>query len=294
MKKGKGFSKGRRQTILSLATLTAGAFIKPTSVLGVENAKNKLRFAIIGDWGTGDENQAGVANRMLTAHQTAPFDFVLSAGDNIYPNGSGKYFVKKFEEPFAGLLKDRVPFYTVLGNHDVMDGREDQLNYPLFNMGGQHYYTVSKGDGLADFFMLDSTDFTLEQAGWLDKALAASTAKWKVAVFHHPLYTSGKMHGPYPKLRQQLEPMLTRYKVSAVFQGHEHIYERTLPQNGIQYFITGAGGKYKRKVVNLKSSVRALTYDDDNHFMVIEMDDREIRFQAIAETGQEIDGGAIK
>ena len=294
MKKNRRFSKGRRQTLISLATLSAGAILKPTSVLGIENVKNKLRFAVIGDWGTGCENQFGVASRMFAAHQAAPFDFVLTAGDNIYPSGRAKYFATNFEQPFSDFIKNKVPFYTTLGNHDVQKGREDQRNYPLFNMGGRDYYTLSKGDGLADFFMLDSTNFTPEQAGWFEKALAASTAKWKVAVFHHPIYTSGKMHGPELKLRAALEPLLTRYKVKAVFSGHEHIYERTIPQNDIQYFITGAGGKYKKNVVNLKSQVRSVTYDNDNHFMVIEIDDREIRFQAIAETGQEIDSGTIK
>ena len=288
------FSKGRRQTLISLATLAAGAILKPTSVLGVENVKNKLRFAVIGDWGTGDTNQFGVAGRMLAAHQGAPFDFVLGAGDNIYPDGRGKHFVGTFEEPFAGLIKDRVPFYTVLGNHDVRKGRDDQRQYPLFNMGGCDYYTVSKGDGLADFFMLDSTDFTLEQAGWLEKALAASTAMWKIAVFHHPLYSSGRMHGPDLKLRAALEPLLTRYKVKAVFSGHDHIYERTTPQNDIQYFVTGAGGKYLNTAAGVKNPLQAVTYDDDNHFMIIEVDDRKVRYQAIAETGAEIDRGEIK
>jgi predicted MPP superfamily phosphohydrolase len=290
----KRFSKGRRQTLISLATLTAGAILKPTSVFGVENVKNKLRFAVIGDWGTGDANQFGVAGRMLTAHQGAPFDFVLSAGDNIYPDGRGKHIAGKFEKPFAGLIKDRVPFYTVLGNHDVEKGRDDQRQYPLFNMGGCDYYTVSKDDGLADFFMLDSTDFTLEQAGWLEKALAASTARWKIAVFHHPLYSSGRMHGPNLKLRAVLEPLLTRYKVNAVFSGHDHIYERTKPQNGIQYFVTGGGGKNRNNGVDWKSSCLAVSYSDDNHFMVIEADDRQISFKAIAETGVEIDRGVIK
>ena len=125
----------RREAILSIATISAGAFIKPSSIF-CSPVKDKLRFAVLGDWGTGNSDQVGIAKQMFLSHQRSPFDFVISAGDNIYPNGSGRYFGKHFEYPFANLLKDRINFYAVLGNHDVDAGRQDQCQYPLFNMGG--------------------------------------------------------------------------------------------------------------------------------------------------------------
>src|SRR5262249_3013482 len=116
----------RRQVLKSLAVLTAGAFIKPTFALTATPTKDKIRFAVFGDWGTGDGDEGAIAKQMLATHQGSPFDFVLSAGDNIYPDGGGRHFTKKFETPFAPLLRDRVNFYAVLGNHDVKDGRADQ------------------------------------------------------------------------------------------------------------------------------------------------------------------------
>src|SRR6185295_20230909 len=95
----------RRQAILSIATISAGAFIKPASIF-CSPVKDKLRFAVIGDWGSGDHDQVGTAKQMLAAHERAPFDFIISAGDNIYPNGSGRYFGRCFEQPIAGLIKD--------------------------------------------------------------------------------------------------------------------------------------------------------------------------------------------
>jgi 3',5'-cyclic AMP phosphodiesterase CpdA len=124
--------------------------------------------------------------------------------------------------------------------------------------------------------------------------LRASTAKWKIAVFHHPIYSSGKKHGSAVGLRKQLEPILTDHGVNVVFSGHDHMYERTQPQKGIQYFVTGAGGKTRRGAVDLASSFRATSFDEDNHFMVIEIDDQEVGFKAISETGIVIDSGAIK
>lgn len=283
----------RRQAILSIATISAGAFIKPSSVF-CSPANDKIRFAVIGDWGTGDHDQVGTARQMIAAHQRTPFDFVISAGDNVYPNGSGRYFGKHFEQPFADLLRDRVNFYAVLGNHDVDAGRQDQCQYPLFNMGGHCYYKLERGNGLVDFFMLDSTDFDSTQATWLETSLRASRAKWKIAVFHHPIYSSGRTHGSATGLRKRLEPLFTRYGVSVVFSGHDHTYERTIPQQGIQYFVSGAGGKCRRGDVDKGSSIRAASFDEDNHFMVIEIDDNQVSFQAISETGVVVDNGLVK
>jgi len=287
----------RRQALLSIAkgaTAAAGAVIIPRSIFGAAPAKNKITFAALGDWGTGCDNEAGIAAQILRAHKTSALDFVIGVGDNIYPDGGGRHFVKKFERPYANLLKEGVKFHAVLGNHDVRDGRKDQCQYPLFNMNGQCYYTLKKGDGLVEFFMVDSTDFDATQAGWLEGVLRESTAKWKIAVFHHPIYSSGETHGSDLGLRRSIEPLLTRYGVQAVFSGHDHIYERTKPQQGIQHFVTGAGGKVRSGDINLKSPFRAVSFDQDNHFMQVEIDDQQISFQAISETGEVIDSGAIK
>ena len=293
MKRQTGNPITRRQAITSIAAISAGALLKPSSVW-CSPVKDKLRFAVIGDWGTGDHDQKGIASQMLSAHQSKPFDFVISAGDNIYPNGNPRYFANNFERPFEGLLNDRVKFYAVLGNHDVEQGRHEQCQYPLFNMEGSSHYTLRKGDGMADFFMLDSNDFDPPQATWLENALRTSGAKWKIAVFHHPLYSSGKKHGSAVALRKTLEPLFTQYGVTIAFSGHDHVYERIKPQQGIQYFVSGAGGKVRRGDVNLKSELRAASFDEDNHFMLIEIENGQVTFQAISETGAIVDKGAIK
>ncbi|MEW6127605.1 MAG: metallophosphoesterase [Acidobacteriota bacterium] len=283
----------RRQALLSIAALSAGTLIKPSSVF-CSPVKDKLRFAVIGDWGTGDTDAINTAKQLITAHQSSALDFVISAGDNVYPNGSGRYFAKCFEQPFSELVKQKIKFYAVLGNHDVREGRQDQCQYPLFNMGGMNFYKLEKGAGLADFFMIDSTDYDATQANWLETSLRNSKARWKIATLHHPIYSSGKRHGSDTGLRKKLEPLFTRYGVSVVLSGHDHIYERTKTQQGIQYFVTGAGGKCRRGDVDLKSPFREVSYDEDNHFMVMEIDDKQISFKAISEPGQLIDSGIIQ
>ena len=284
----------RRQVIGSLAALATGTLLRPATVLGVQPIDDKTRFAVIGDFGTGGSDECGVAAQMLEAHKRSAFDFVMTVGDNIYPNGSSRYFVKHFEEPFAGLLKERVKFYATLGNHDVEQGRREQCDYPHFNMGGSSYYSFGRGNGLVDFLMLDSTDFDNGQLIWVENLLRSSRARWKVAAMHHPLYSSGKKHGSDLRLRKLLEPVFTRYGVQVVFAGHDHVYERTKPQEGIQYFVTGAGGQMRRGDIDKKSPLRAVSYDGDNSFMVIELDEKEMAFKSISETGEVVDSGVIR
>lgn len=294
MENKKGNLITRRQALLSLGTLAAGTIIKPSSILGYETTTSKTRFAVIGDFGTGCDDQIGIGKCMLDHHGKLPFDFVLTVGDNIYPNGAGRYFSKNFEDPFAGLLRDQVPFYAVFGNHDVEEGRQDQLQYPNFNMAGKRYYNVRKANGMVEFFMLDSTDMDITQISWLENALKTSTARWKIALTHHSLYSSAKKHGDTPKLREKIEPLFTRYGVKVAFAGHDHTYERTKPQQDVQYFVTGAGGKIRRGDLDRKSPILAVGYDRDNSFMVIELDEREMSFQSVCETGQIVDNGLVR
>src|SRR5262245_10444905 len=109
----------RRQALLSLAAITAGTVSHTRAAFSAAPAKTSLRFPVVGDFGTGNGDQFSIAKHMFEAHQQAPLDFVIAAGDNVYPNGSSRYFTKHFEQPFAALLKENVRFHAVLGNHDV-------------------------------------------------------------------------------------------------------------------------------------------------------------------------------
>src|SRR4051794_30137210 len=63
-----------------------------------------IRFAVIGDSGTGDRGQYDVAQKMELYRQATKFDFVLMLGDNIYGNHSPGDFARKFEQPYKALL----------------------------------------------------------------------------------------------------------------------------------------------------------------------------------------------
>jgi 3',5'-cyclic AMP phosphodiesterase CpdA len=80
----------------------------------------------------------------------------------------------------------------------------------------------------------------------LEKELAVSQAIWKIPFFHHPIYSSGRKHGSDLRLRRELEPLFTRYGVRVALSGHDHIYERIKPQEGVIYFVSGSGGQLRK------------------------------------------------
>ena len=257
----------------------------------------RLIFAVIGDTGTGDEAQMAVAERMHLHRAQTPFEFVLMLGDNIYETGDRKYIKPRFEDPYRPLLDAGVKFHAVLGNHDIIKGAEFQTNYPYFNMGGRRYYSFMKGipgnPRLAEFFALDSNELTSEQLRWLEESLAASPAQWKVAFLHHSLYSSARMHRPYIKLRQQLEPLFVKYGVKAVFAGHSHCYERVVPQKGVHYFTEGASGEIKKNTLDRRSPLMAAGEDAVNSFLTVEVTETEMKVQAIGADGRLIDSSTM-
>jgi len=249
---------------------------------------NSVRFAAIGDMGTGDAAQYEVAQRMLAARQAFPFDFVIMLGDNIYGGSSPRDFEKKFEAPYKPLLDAGVKFYAALGNHD----NPNERFYKLFNMEGATYYTFKKGN--VRFFVLDSNYMDPKQLAWLETQLRnAGTGDWKICYFHHPLYSSGKMHGSSIELRLLLEPLFTKYGVDVVFSGHDHVYERVQPQKGIYYFTEGSSGQLRNGDL-AKTNMTLKGFDTDRTFMLIEVTGADLYFQTLSRTGDTVDSGLIQ
>jgi predicted phosphodiesterase len=245
---------------------------------------DSVKFAAFGDMGTGDAAQYSLAKELTATHEHFPFTFVLMLGDNIY---GSQDFAKKFELPYKALLDQKVQFYAALGNHDDQNERF----YKNYNMGGKRYYTFEKGN--AKFFVIDSTLVDKAQLDWLDKELSSSGSEWKIAYFHHPLYSTGQTHGPELNVRAVLEPLFLKYGVDVVFAGHEHFYERLKPQQGISYFISGAGGQLRNGNIN-RVEPMAAGFDTDRSFMMVEVAGKQMYFQALSGAGKVVDSGVIE
>ncbi|HTK28507.1 MAG TPA: metallophosphoesterase [Vicinamibacterales bacterium] len=253
------------------------------SILGLPRLRGAMVFAALGDSGSGDQAQEEVAQAMLTYFKDAArFPFVIMLGDNLYDDD----YDGEFSKPYKPLLDAGVKFYAALGNHD----RDLEIHFKPFNMGDRDRYTFDEGN--ARFAVLNSNHpADPAQAKWLDGAYTDAGDKWRIAYFHHPLYSSGQ-HADESRsvIRPALEPVLQRNHVDVVFSGHEHLYERVAPQNGIRYFVSGGGGR------NLYSVHRS-DFDEvatsEHHFMVVEIAGDRLFFEAVTPQMKLLDCGLL-
>lgn len=273
-----------RRTVLIAALLSASA-LASAGLSILPNAPESVKFAVIGDNGTGDNEQYEVADRMRRVHAEFPFDLVIMMGDNFYGSQKPDDLVRKFDTPYKPLLEAGVVFRAALGNHD----EPHTVNYPALNMNGRYYTFATKN---VRFVVLDTNRLDPQQLQWFEQVLTGARERWKICYFHHPIYSNGGRHGSAVDLRVLLEPLLVKYGVQAVFSGHDHNYERILPQKGIHYFVSGAGGKLRRGDVKRTSTTGAY-FDVDRSFMVVEISDTRMFFETIARTGETVDSGVI-
>jgi hypothetical protein len=277
-------SRSRLALLAIVATLAAGAAAQDLTV--PNKPKDTLKFAVIGDSGTGNSNQYRLAKVFTDIHERFPYEFVLMMGDNMYGSESARDFRRKFEIPYKPVLDKNIKFYASLGNHDSTN----QRMYKLFNMNGERFYTFRPKAGIR-FFALDSNYMDRTQLQWLEKELTASGSDWKIMFFHHPIYSSGGRHGSDTALRDQLEPLFLKHGVDVVFAGHEHFYERLKPQKGIHYFISGGAGKLRRGDVGGQYTEKA--FDDGYHFVIFEIDGDRLHFQTVTDQGKTVDSGVL-
>jgi Calcineurin-like phosphoesterase len=270
-------------TIVVEAAQSAGA-----PALPLPNKEGSLKFSVLGDFGTGSPEQYQLAKQMTTLYGRFKYEFVVLVGDNLYGSERPQDFQTKFETPYKPLLDAGVKFYASLGNHDA----REQRFYKLFNMDGKLYYTFSPKPNVR-FFALESTYPVPEQIQWVETELKASSSDWKIAFFHHPLYSSGDRHGSDIRLREALEPLFIKYNVSVVLNGHDHFYERVKPQKGIAYFVVGSGGQLRAGNIDRQSGITAKGFDTDQAFMAAEIIGDEMYFNAISRQGQIIDSGVL-
>ena len=259
------------------------------STVSLPNAAGSLKFAVLGDFGTGERAQYELAEQMARFRERFTFELVILVGGNIYGSARPQDFLKKFEMPFKPLLDAGVTFHASLGKGDS----REQRYYKLFNMGGKLYYVFSPRPDVR-FFGLDSTDVTPDQVQWLETQLQASGAAWRIAFFHQPLYSSGERQGSGARLRSMLEPLFVRHNVSVALTGRDHFYERVNPQQGIVYFVVGSGGQLRPGHLNRTSSLTAKGFDQDQAFMAAEIIGDQMFFAATSRTGAPVDSGVLR
>lgn len=230
--------------------------IPPFEIPPAQPGVTYVRFLATGDMGTGRADQQLVADVMADRAARDGIDFWLTLGDNFYSDGVASVddpqWQTKFESVYAAESL-QVPVYATLGNHDYGGNIQAQLDYtarnPNWNMPAR-FYTFSRmldGGSTVQFFAIDTTPIhtflsnPCAQLQWLDDALAASDADWKIVFGHHPLYSHGE-HGVDWVMIIRLGPILAQRGVDVYFAGHDHTLEMLRPVDGVHHVVSGAGG----------------------------------------------------
>lgn len=228
-------------------------FVAIVSASTSHSAPPIVRFAVIGDYGTGTSLEAQVA---LMVHHWQP-EFIVTTGDNSYGSASIDRNVGQFYSDYignySGAYGDGSPinrFFPSLGNHDYSDGAGVGAYLSYFTLpGNERYYDFVHGP--VHIFCVNSNPEepggiaeSSTQARWLQQRLAHSVAPWNVVYFHHPPYSSSSRHGSTPVMQWPFEA----WGADVVMNGHDHTYERIMRDDNhdgdsLTYVVNGLGGR---------------------------------------------------
>ncbi|MGI8602453.1 MAG: metallophosphoesterase family protein [Verrucomicrobiales bacterium] len=240
-----------------------------------------VHFAVIGDYGIGSVKEREVAqmienwgpdfvitvgdnNYGSLASNPEYFDDLRTDWSRLIGDYYGNFMLGRRDQRYFEQRSPVQRFFPSPGNHDTTEadgydptgstsGIEGYLEYFLYDSDGERRLPVDRGAlhndvmsyyafrrGPIDFFMLDSEpSHSVEELEaereWFDRELSASTARWKFAAFHHSPFSSSA-HGDHPHMHW---PELSR--TSAIFCGHDHVYERLVYDAEVQEGEIGSG-----------------------------------------------------
>jgi hypothetical protein len=284
-------------------------------------AQEPFSFVVFGDSGKGTKAQFQVAAQMAAL---AP-DFMVHTGDIVYPDGSRGRYRKRFFDPYRDLLPGRA-FWPCLGNHDVsLPGAEAYHeifelpeNGPPDQPAEQNYwFDYSQARFVVLNSNLPEAELAASVAPWLAQALK-DAPPWRFAVFHHPPYTAGS-HKPSVAIQRAIVPVLEAAGIDMVFNGHDHMYQRTEPLlagrpaaaaaaagdaaglpapgtngssgRGIVYIVSGAGGArlYDLAPADQRPGYFAALDNSVHSFTHVRIDGATLHLRQIAADGRVLD-----
>ncbi|MBI1928941.1 metallophosphoesterase [Candidatus Poribacteria bacterium] len=272
--------------------IQSGSLIVSSTFKTAPAQNDPFTFVAYGDNRSYPKIHRQIAEGMLDASP----DLIIHTGDLVANGKKYKQWGEQFFTPLADVI-NHIPIFPSIGNHD----KNADYYHAFFSLPDngtkkfrEAWYSFDYGD--AHFVALDSNrEYKPDsiQTKWLEKDLAASRATWKFVFFHHPLYSSGE-HKSSLKHRDAWAKLFMKYGVDIVFNGHEHIYERTYPIASISdpslkpvaYVVTGGGGAELHKT---KPQLWTAHSESTHHFIVGEVNDNTLKLTAYNAAHQIID-----
>ncbi len=239
-----------------------------------------LSFLVISDWGgKGGTGQVAVATGMGRIAEAQRSSFVLTCGDNYHGSGIDSATSPRWKTEYEDIYTSpslQIPWYPSLGNHDNRGKVEEEIAYsklsPRWKLPARYYTHREKMDDRTEalFVHLDTAPFVTAyhkqgsaykvrdqdpkaQLRWLDSALSESTARWKIVLGHHPIYSAAPAHGDTKELIADVLPILRKHGVRIYFCGHDHVLQH-LAHGDLNFFVCGGGSSHR--IVKDRDDVR--------------------------------------
>ncbi len=304
----------KRLTLIVVAVIAMmGAAMAQVKFQKPEIPANSTTIYIANDLGrNGYFEQKTVAELMGWMADVADPEFVAAIGDVHHFEGVASVddplWMTNYELIYShpDLMLD---WYPLLGNHEYRGNTQAVLDYGKVSrrwvMPGR-YYAVEKEveDGnekilyvfidttpLIDKYRRDTEDYPdagkqsiAAELEWLEATLAASTAKWKVVMGHHPIYAdTDKNESERTDLQRRVQPLLDKYGVDAYICGHIHNFQHIQAKGSrVQYFVN-TSGSLSREVKPIEGTQFC---SGDEGFMILSTADNLMRFFLVNYKGE--------
>ena len=273
-----------RQGKTAIAVVLTLLLLLPLQLLAQSSASRQgegsLGFLVISDWGgKGGTTQVAVAQQMGRTAAAQKCSFVITCGDNYHGSGIASADSPRWKTEYEEIYSNpslMIPWYAALGNHDNRGKAEAEIDYSKISsrwkMPARYYTHTEKIDGTNEalFVQMDTSPFVTAyhkkgsayhvegqdpkvQLRWLESVLAASRARWKIVVGHHPVYSAAPGHGDTKELIAHVLPVLQQYGVRIYFCGHDHVLQH-LVDGGVNFFVCGGGSSHR--TVNQRKDVQ--------------------------------------
>jgi 3',5'-cyclic AMP phosphodiesterase CpdA len=188
------------------------------------------------------------------------------------------------------FISRSVPSVPTPGNHEYgrVDGQPALtahwgMTFTLPEHGPQGYQEAAyyvDYQGLR-VISLDSNRVTPEQTAWLEETLKGNQGRWTVLTFHHPVLSAAKGRDN-AKLREAWQPLIEKYKVDLVLNGHDHTYARSGLEKTTVYAVSVVGPKQydlERKPWMIR------TAEDTQLFQIIRIRGNQLTYESRTATG---------
>lgn len=254
----------------------------------------RIKFCVYGDLRTQPEIWAKTASAMLKENP----DFGLMLGDLVRTGADKREWRTNFFEPGADFFSS-VPQYIAKGDHDV--GGERWIKLFKSPGNGENWSQETGLVHIVGVNLMDNWSAGGHLAEWLDSVLRSSKSPYVFVALHAPPYSSTHYGSPasesehanilVSRCRDNILPIIERNKVTALFAGHVHAYERSELPNSLTVVTSGGAGAplHDKVASSQKNNSYSRFFSSTYHYVVCKADRKKCSMQVINLNGYVID-----